>query len=49
MLEFDQIKEQYSERLQGFERAILREYFQCKILQAVFESNQAGRLSFLNQ
>ncbi len=47
MLEFDQIKDQYPEHLQGFERAILREYLQCKILQAVFESNQACRLSFL--
>lgn len=47
MLEFDQIKEQYPEHLKGFERAILREYLQCKILQAVFECKQAHRLSFL--
>ncbi|MDY6846233.1 MAG: nucleotidyl transferase AbiEii/AbiGii toxin family protein [Chloroflexota bacterium] len=47
MLEFDQIKEQYPKHLQVFERAILREYLQCKILQAIFESNQASKLSFL--
>lgn len=47
MLDFDQIKNQYSPQLQGFQRAILREYLQYKILQAVFESKQASRLSFL--
>lgn len=47
MLEFDQIKKQYPEHLQGFERSILREYLQCKILQAIFESNQASKLTFL--
>jgi len=47
MLDFEQIKKQYSPQLQGFQRAILREYLQYKILQAVFESKQASRLSFL--
>lgn len=47
MLEFDQIKQQYPEYLQSFERAILREYLQCKILQGIFEGNYASKLSFL--
>ncbi len=47
MLDFEQIKKQYSPQFQGFQRAILREYLQYKILQAVFESKQASRLSFL--
>lgn len=47
MLDFQQIKEQYPEYLQRFERAILREYLQYKILQAVFDSNHASKLSFL--
>lgn len=47
MLDFQQIKEGYPEQLQGFERSILREYLQYKILQAVFESSQARQLSFL--
>ena len=47
MLDFNQIKKQYPEELQSYERAILREYLQCKILQGVFESNQANKFSFL--
>ena len=47
MLEFQQIKEQYPENLQRFERSILREYLQYKILQAIFDSKHASRLSFL--
>jgi predicted nucleotidyltransferase component of viral defense system len=47
MLDLGQIKEQYSEQLQGYERAIVREYLQYKILQAIFESNKASQLSFL--
>jgi predicted nucleotidyltransferase component of viral defense system len=47
MLELQQIKNQYPEQLQGYERAILREYLQYKILQATFESSQASKLSFL--
>lgn len=47
MLEFNQIKEQYPEQLRSYERAILREYLQCKILQGLFESNQANKISFL--
>ncbi len=47
MLDFQQIKAQYPENLQRFERAILREYFQYKILQAIFDSPYASKLSFL--
>ncbi|RLC98161.1 MAG: nucleotidyl transferase AbiEii/AbiGii toxin family protein [Chloroflexi bacterium] len=47
MLEFQQIKEQYPENLQRFERLILREYLQYKILQAIFDSKHASKLAFL--
>ena len=47
MLDFQQIKDQYPENLQRFGRAILREYLQYKILQAVFDSNHASKLAFL--
>lgn len=47
MLDFDQIRMQYPDVLQGYERAILREYMQYKILQGLFESNLAHRISFL--
>ena len=47
MLDFQQIKDQYPDHLQVFERALLREYLQCKILQAVFESKKASKLAFL--
>jgi predicted nucleotidyltransferase component of viral defense system len=47
MLDLQQIKNEYSEPLQGYERAIVREYLQVKILQAIFESAQASKLSFL--
>jgi predicted nucleotidyltransferase component of viral defense system len=47
MLDFEQIKAQYPVHLQGFERAILREYLQVKVLQAIFESKQASQLVFI--
>jgi len=47
MLDLQQIKQEYPESLQGYERAIVREYLQYKILQAIFESAQASKLSFL--
>ena len=47
MLDFQQIKAQYPENLQRNERAILREYLQYKILQAIFDSQHASKLSFL--
>lgn len=47
MLDFEQIRAQYPNELQGYEKSILREYLQYKILQAIFESKYASRLSFL--
>ena len=47
MLDFEQIREQYPKNLQRFERAILREYLQYKVLQAIFESKHASSLTFL--
>lgn len=47
MLDLSQIKEQYPGSLQPFERALVREYLQYKILQAMFESPYAKNLSFL--
>jgi predicted nucleotidyltransferase component of viral defense system len=47
MLDLKQIKNEYPEPMQGYERAIIREYLQYKILQAIFESTQASKLSFL--
>jgi predicted nucleotidyltransferase component of viral defense system len=47
MLDLQQIKKEYSEPLKGYERAIIREYLQYKILQAIFESKQASKISFL--
>lgn len=47
MLTLEQITEQYPERLKPFKRNILREYLQYKILEIVFESKYADKLSFL--
>ncbi|MBW6473581.1 MAG: nucleotidyl transferase AbiEii/AbiGii toxin family protein [Anaerolineaceae bacterium] len=47
MLDLQQIKEQYTDDLQSFEKSILKEYLQYKILQAIFESKYASKLSFL--
>ena len=47
MLDFDQIRAQYPDHLQAFDRALLREYLQYKILQGIFESKFAGQLAFL--
>jgi predicted nucleotidyltransferase component of viral defense system len=47
MLDFEQIQAQYPKNLQKFERSILREYLQVKILQAVFDSQHASKLAFL--
>ena len=47
MLDFQQIKMQYPPALQHFERGILREYLQYKILQGIFESKMASRVSFM--
>lgn len=47
MLSLKQIKNYYPEQLHGFNRFILREYLQYKILEIVFESEYANKLSFL--
>ena len=47
MLDFQQIRAQYPPALQHFERGILREYLQYKILQGIFESKMASRVSFM--
>lgn len=47
MLNLQEIKKYYSENIRGLERNILREYLQCKILQIIFNSKHASKLSFL--
>jgi len=47
MLTLNQIEQQYPENIRGFKRGILREYLQYKILEIIFNSDYAGKLSFL--
>ena len=47
MLSLHEIRQNYPESLQGFNRFILREYLQHKILQIIFDSKYAGQLVFL--
>src|SRR3989344_7225356 len=47
MLALTQIEQQYPEQLRPFKRALLREYLQYKILEIIFASEYAARLSFL--
>ncbi len=47
MIDFQQIKAEYPDNLHLFRRALLREYLQYKILQAIFESKHASKLAFL--
>lgn len=47
MLNFDAIAAGYPVNLQPMRRNILREYLQYKILQAIFNSPLAGKLSFI--
>lgn len=47
MLNLKQIQENYSENLRGFKKNILREYLQYKILEIIFNSIYANKLSFL--
>lgn len=47
MLNLKQIQTYYSENLRGFKKNILREYLQYKILEIIFNSIYANRLSFL--
>lgn len=47
MLTLQQIEQQYPESLRPFKRHILREYLQYKILEIIFTSELASKLSFL--
>lgn len=47
MLTLQQIEQQYPEQLRSFKRSILREYLQYKILEIIFNSEYANKLSFL--
>ncbi|TSC62669.1 MAG: hypothetical protein G01um101448_995 [Parcubacteria group bacterium Gr01-1014_48] len=47
MLTLVQIEQQYPESLRPFKRALLREYLQYKILEIIFTSAYATKLSFL--
>ena len=47
MLTLTQIEQQYPTNLRSFKRGILREYLQYKILEIVFASEYARKLSFL--
>lgn len=47
MLSLQEIEKYYPENIRGFKRNILREYLQCKILQIIFDSKHASKLSFL--
>jgi len=47
MLTLPQIEQQYPESLRPFKRALLREYLQYKILEIIFATEFASKLSFL--
>lgn len=47
MLSLQQIEQQYPEYLRTFKRPLLREYLQYKILEIIFASEYATKLSFL--
>jgi predicted nucleotidyltransferase component of viral defense system len=47
MLSLKQIEQQYPEFLRSFKRDLLREYLQYKILEIIFNSEFADKLSFL--
>ncbi|MBU1256289.1 nucleotidyl transferase AbiEii/AbiGii toxin family protein, partial [Patescibacteria group bacterium] len=47
MLDFKQIRDQYPDKLHVFGKALLREFLQYKILQAIFEGKMADKLVFL--
>ena len=47
MLSLQEIEKYYPEKLKKFKRNILREYLQYKILQIIFNSEYANKLSFL--
>lgn len=47
MLNLEQIQQQYPENIRAFKRGILREYLQYKILEIIFNSEFANKLSFM--
>ena len=47
MLNLQTIEKSYPENVRGFKRNLLREYLQYKILQIIFNSKYANKLSFL--
>ncbi len=47
MLNLQEIEKYYPENIRSFKRNILREYLQYKILQIIFNSRYANKLSFL--
>lgn len=47
MISIHQIEQFYPENLRGFKRNILREYLQYKILEIIFNSGLAPKLSFI--
>lgn len=47
MLSLAEIEKHYPENIRAFKRNILREYLQYKILQIIFDSQYASKLSFL--
>lgn len=47
MLTLEQIEQQYPENFRTFKRSLLREYLQYKILEIIFVSEYAAKLSFL--
>ena len=47
MLNLQEIEKNYPENLRGFKRNLLREYLQYKILEIIFNSKYANKLSFL--
>ena len=47
MISLFQIEQYYPEKLSGFKKNILREYLQYKILEIIFNSKIANKLSFL--
>jgi predicted nucleotidyltransferase component of viral defense system len=47
MINIRQIEQYYPENLRGFKRNIMREYLQYKILEIIFNSGLASKLSFL--
>ena len=47
MLNLEQIKQYYPDNLQGFERFMLREYLQYKILEILYENKYANQFAFI--